>query len=102
MKRNPQKYNKFKESFCVACGHNGSFYPLDVDHVITFKSHPELAYTKGNLMTLCRKCHTLKGQKGTDYMANKFPSVKEWLIKNNWYKCELTNKWRLDLTKSLN
>lgn len=99
MKRNPKKYNQYKETRCKACGHDGSFYPLDIDHVATFKAHPELAYDKRNLLTVCRKCHVLKGQKGTSYMAEAYPAVRNFLIANGWYYCELSKKWRLENIK---
>lgn len=95
MKRNPKKYNQYKESRCRACSHDGSFYPLDVDHIATFKAHSELAYDKRNLLTLCRRCHVLKGQKGLNYMADTFVGVRYFLITHGWTRCELTNKWRL-------
>lgn len=95
MKRNPAAYNKYKKARCEACGHDGSFHPLDIDHVLTYKAHPELAEDPKNLMTLCRLCHSVKGNKGVAFMSERFPSVKSWLISNGWYICELTNKWRL-------
>ena len=96
MKRKPEKYNKFKLKYCVACGHSGSFYPLDIDHVITFKSHPELANDPRNCLTLCRACHTSKGQKGLSYIVDNSATVKRWLLSHGWYFDEFLKKWRLD------
>lgn len=95
MKRNPAEYNKYKKSRCEVCGHDGSFHPLDVDHVLTYAAHRELANDPRVLMTVCRSCHTLKGWKGINFMADKFPQYKNWLLMNGYYKCELTGKWRL-------
>lgn len=86
---------------CVACGLNKENM-VTYHHIHTQKSRPDLRNNPFNLISVCQRHHNDFHSKGTDYMANKFPSVKEWLIKNNWYKCELTNKWRLDLTKTLN
>ena len=33
---------------------------LHVHHIKARKQHPELALTLGNLMTLCRRCHSLE------------------------------------------
>jgi 5-methylcytosine-specific restriction endonuclease McrA len=96
MKRNHKEYNKHKKSNCQACGHSGSFYPLDIDHVLTYKAHPELQIEPRNLLTLCRKCHVLKGQKGLNYMSDNYPGVMSFLKDNGWHRCRLTNKWRLN------
>lgn len=42
---------------CKACGCGGR---LEVDHVKPVRSHPELAYSPGNLQALCPSCHTKK------------------------------------------
>ena len=42
---------------CVACGGRGR---LEVDHVKPVRSHPELAWSLGNLQSLCPACHTCK------------------------------------------
>lgn len=96
VKRKFKEYNNYKESNCRACGHNGYYYPLDIDHVITFKSHPELQADKRNCLTLCRKCHVLKGQKGLSYMAETYSTVRNFLTTHGWYYCELSKKWRLE------
>jgi len=84
-------YNQYKASNCVACGHNGSIYPLDIDHVKTRGSGG--GNEPFNCMTLCRKCHTLKGAKGISWMANNFLNYKQWLIENNWEYCQLMRRW---------
>lgn len=87
-------YNKFKKEYCEACGTDGSFYPLDIDHLLPQKSRPELINEEANCITLCRAHHTMKGMKGLGYMANTYPRVKKFLIENGWEFCELSNKWR--------
>lgn len=98
------KYLVYKKSRCEACNHNGSFYPLDIDHVMTRGAHPDLVNNPNNCMTLCRICHQIKGQKGLNYMADTYPSVKEWLISHNWYFEEFLQKWRLhkEITNQIN
>lgn len=83
MKRKPKDYNKFKEEYCVICGHSGKYFQLDVDHVKTLASGGK--DEPFNLMTLCRICHIEKGSKPISEMANKYPNYRQWLLKNNWY-----------------
>lgn len=92
--RRPKEYNKHKKESCVACGHTGSFFPLDIDHVKTIGSGgTNDAY---NCMTLCRSCHILKGRQGLKYMADTYSGVYRFLTSNNWAICQLTGKWRHD------
>ncbi len=42
---------------CVACGARGR---LEVDHIKSVRTHPELAFDLNNLQTLCSSCHTRK------------------------------------------
>jgi hypothetical protein len=84
------------KEFCICCGHNGSFYPLDYEHCLTRKAHPELAEDHRNISVMCRRCHTEKGMKGVKYMAEKYPTYKAWLIEKGWRLCEVRNKWVLD------
>lgn len=87
-------YRQFVESRCVPCGHDGSFYPLDPEHLLTQKAHPELKNDPNVVMTNCRKCHTEKGMKGIVHMANKYPNYKRWLLDHGWEFCEFSKKWR--------
>lgn len=80
---------------CEACSHDGSFYPLDAEHVLTRKAHPELENDPRNVMTVCRLHHQEKNNKGISHMANKYPSYKKWLIDNGWEMCGVYKKWRL-------
>lgn len=47
-----------------------------------------------NLISTCFRCHANYHQKGTEWMANKYPSVKEWLLKNDWWFEEYATKWK--------
>lgn len=42
---------------CQKCG---ARHRLEVDHIKPVRSHPELAFDLGNLMTLCGRCHGSK------------------------------------------
>lgn len=42
---------------CVQCGERRQ---LEVDHVKPVRTHPELAYSLGNLQVLCGSCHSRK------------------------------------------
>lgn len=77
-------YRKHKKEFCECCGHPGNFYPLDCDHIKTRKSGG--SDNLDNIMTLCRKCHQLKGQKGIDYMVKNFPHYRKALFNRGWIK----------------
>ena len=81
------------KDYCVCCGHNGSFYPLDYEHTKTKASGG--ADDDSNVSIMCRKCHTEKGMKGIKWMANKYPNYKKWLIDNGWEMCGVYKKWRL-------
>jgi len=78
---------------CVPCGHDGSFYPIDREHVLTKKAHPELKDCPQNLMDCCRMCHIEKGMRGVVHMANKYPNYKKWLIDHGWQFNEFLKKW---------
>jgi len=47
-------------SFCIKCL---SFDNLSVDHILPLTKHPELAFCKDNLTTLCRSCNASKGNR---------------------------------------
>lgn len=47
---------------CVLCGTPG---PLEIDHVLPVRSHPELGFDPANLQTLCPSCHGRKTQQET-------------------------------------
>lgn len=80
------------KDYCVCCGHNGSFYPLDYEHTKTKASGG--ANDDSNVSVMCRKCHTEKGMKGISYMANNYPSYHAWLKSNGWFFCNFMRKWR--------
>jgi len=47
-----------------------------------------------NLISVCLSHHNEFHQKGTSYMAKKYPRVKKWLLDNSWFYCTTSNKWR--------
>ena len=90
-RRKPHVYNKFKKPSCEACGHRGDFYPLTIDHTKTLGSGG--VDESWNCCTLCLKCHGLKGSRGIDFMASKFPLYKEWLLANKWEFNDFLGRW---------
>lgn len=51
---------------CVACGRDagfegGQYVSLEVDHIKSVATHPELEFELDNLRTLCPKCHVALG-----------------------------------------
>lgn len=78
---------------CVVCGRvteNGNA----LHHIYTRKAYPEHSKESWNLIPVTQDCHNMFHSNGTEYMASKYPRVKDWLLDNNWYQCELTGKWR--------
>jgi 5-methylcytosine-specific restriction endonuclease McrA len=77
---------------CIVCG-------ISVDgavtfhHIFTRKSRPDLTYAEQNLISVCAKHHNMFHAKGTNYMANTFNSVKEFLIENGWEFNDYLKKW---------
>lgn len=61
-------------------------------HLYSQKSFPEYKYKEWNLISVDQLHHNLFHAKGISYMADKYPTVKEWLLFNGW-RFEL-NKWR--------
>jgi len=52
---------------------------------------------ESNLMPLCLDHHNLGGDSvhriGLKEFAQRFKKVENWLIDNNWEKCEISGKW---------
>jgi hypothetical protein len=46
-----------------------------------------------NLMPLARQFHSELHQIGKCKMAEKYPQVRQWLIKNGWVFCPVLLKW---------
>lgn len=87
--RKPKIYNLFKKELCQI--NNDCLGPLDIDHVKTLGSGGK--DEEFNLMTLCRKHHSEKGQKGLIYMSAKYPRVNLFLLQNGWRLCPTRIKW---------
>lgn len=87
-------YKSIPKIRCEACSHDGSFYPLDYEHTKTKGSGGTNA--EFNICVLCRKCHQLKGSRGVKWMAENYPSYRNWLIIKGWRLCEFRNKWVRD------
>jgi len=68
---------------CVVCGKSGSGL-VTYDHILTQKARPDLKYDKRNLMPVCFYCHLSKGQKGINWMAERYINYKKWLVDNGW------------------
>lgn len=72
---NKKLIEQIKKMNCIACG---SLPPVDADHITTRGAGGD--DTEDNLMPLCRKCHTLRHKLGIKTFANRFFSVKRFLI----------------------
>lgn len=95
MKRNAKDYAHLKSDRCEI-GYE-CLGPLDPDHVKTLASGG--ANKDFNIMTLCRKHHQEKGQKGIIHMAEKYYQYKLWLIRNGWEFEEFKRKWTHENTQ---
>jgi hypothetical protein len=76
---------------CVSCGRFGEGFTCYHHLISRGAGGVDEAF---NMISTCLGCHNMYHQKGLVFMAEKFPSVKNWLLKHNWYLCELTGKWR--------
>jgi 5-methylcytosine-specific restriction endonuclease McrA len=47
-----------------------------------------------NLMPLSRDCHTMVHKIGLTKMSEKYPQVKQWLLKHDWEFDSHAKKWR--------
>ena len=47
-----------------------------------------------NLISVCLECHNEFHNQGTSHMAKKYYRVMQWLEKNGWYFCDLSEKWK--------
>lgn len=77
---------------CLCCGESRDKY-VTSHHVYTRKAYPELAHDRRNKMPLCLEHHNMIHKKGTSYMAEKFPNIFKWLLKNDWEFDSYLNKW---------
>lgn len=66
-------------------------YGCDLHHLKTRKSGG--TDDPWNLMPLSREMHRLCHDIGLVAFANKYNSVKSWLIENGWEYEEFRNKW---------
>lgn len=88
-------YNKFKQERCLVTDSCGSFFTLDIDHVLTQKSYPEFKYEPWNCMTTCRKHHSERHRIGLVSFSIKYPVVNDWLVSNGFSL--VLGKWRRDV-----
>jgi 5-methylcytosine-specific restriction enzyme A len=59
---------------CVDCGARKR---LEVDHIKTVRSHPELSYNPANCATRCRVCHARKTRAEIGHKPTS-PERQEW------------------------
>ena len=91
-----RKMKNFKTELpCTSCGIEG----LNEFHHVQHRSQmgPNEPH---NLMALCRKCHTRIHSLGKVNMANRFPSVKQWFLDNNWFLDESSMRWKHEGVKN--
>lgn len=79
---------------CQACGietEDGISY----HHIYSRGAYPELAEKVWNKIPLCDAKHHVPGihRVGTREFAEQFSTVKEWLIRNEWFLDEFSGKW---------
>jgi 5-methylcytosine-specific restriction endonuclease McrA len=84
---------------CVVCGRQGEGL-VTFHHLLVKRTHSHLKHDPRNLIPVTQDCHNQFHSKGTDYMAEKYPAVKKWLINRGWQKCELMGRWVLPQDES--
>lgn len=77
---------------CVVTGLPGA----EPHHLFTRKSWPQLKDKDWNKIPVCRYIHQKFHSKGTNYMADTYPKIKEWLLKNDWTKDPFRGTWTHD------
>jgi hypothetical protein len=88
--------NYQSDKACVCCGLIGDGMTC-YHHLLTQKSHPELKENKRNMISVCQNHHNMFHSRGIDYMATKFPLVKDWLMNNGWEYNSFLQKWILEI-----
>ncbi len=59
-----------EQPLCVRCEEQGLTEPaMEVDHIIDRVERPDLAFERGNLQGLCKRCHSIKTRRMTARMA---------------------------------
>jgi 5-methylcytosine-specific restriction endonuclease McrA len=79
---------------CVVCGKQGEGL-VTFHHLLVRRTHSHLKHDPRNLIPVTQDCHQLFHSKGTDYMAQKYPAVKKWLVNRGWTYCDLMKRWTL-------
>lgn len=80
---------------CICCG-------LDAPDMVAYhheksqKAFPEHKEKIWNKIPLCLIEHNMCHNKGTYFVAEKYPNLKRWLLDNGWYVCILMKRWEHD------
>ena len=53
-------------------------------HLVTRAHRRDLENESWNKIPVSLRAHNMFHQLGTDHMANKYPAVREWLLRNGW------------------
>lgn len=89
------KENYKSDKPCIVCNETG-INKVCYHHLLTKKAHPELKSDERVLISVCQKHHSQFHNKGTSYMAETYPAIRNFLITHGWYYCQLSKKWRLE------
>ena len=73
---------------CVVCGLKSEYH-----HLLTRGAYPEFEHEEWNKIPVCRRHHSMFHQHGRNHMAERFPEIKRWLIKQCWSYCETRKRW---------
>lgn len=91
-KRSAQEMYKWRVAqrglYCLICRKLGA----EFHHLKTVRSGG--TDDKHNLFSACRECHTKFHQLGLSTMAERYPIVKEILLRYGWTYEESIKKWR--------
>lgn len=79
------------EEPCIVCGTLS--FQRTYHHIYTRKARPALSEKSFNLVPVCFVDHAKFHAKGMNYMAEKYPSVKNWLLANGWELDDFLGKW---------
>lgn len=77
---------------CACCGaitENGNCE----HHIITRKARRDLQNEPWNRVPSCQKCHNMHHTYTFGDMIQKNIGFRAWLLLNDWYYCNLMQKW---------
>ena len=87
------KKNHESKEPCCACGYYAE-KEVCYHHEYSQKSRPDLTWERFNRLPLCLEHHQERHNKTCSHMAEKYNGFMGFLLDNDWYYCNVQQKWR--------